>query len=559
VEAVTAADAAGRTIVAVLMVVLLAAAPARADDAVTITVTTAPVLGVDQEAEVRIEIGDSVSPPRDAPRILASTGRVEDLVRAGPRSFVGRYLLPPERFPQAAILVAEVGDPPLRGFTVFALRAAASPAFRTDPGANVTLRIGDKDFGPQRAARDGSVRVPVVVPPGINYGTARSVNEFGEATEQTVELRVPAFRRLLVAAPDVLAAGSVQEVAIFAVDAMGFPIEPAGVVLSTSNGKAEPLGGRRGEARFLVRAPVAVGQGPLRLEAALRAEADVTLAFELPLGPGPARRLVLRPDRGRLPLHAGSSMRVYLAAADLFGNPVDASAATMLVDGEPVETSGDENGQTMAIVRAPAGQAAHDHLELEAALGETYVAQRIPLANFLGPRQGDGLPSLIMTTRLGLVWSLRRQPGAALLLEVLARRQRWPPWLLAGLSLGLVSLESSAADQLGISQVTLLQLPLLAVVRYQRRLERGLLVGVGIGLGATWTEARVNSFGRDVTGDRLALTGELGGDVAVRLRAGQMVIGLRYLVVRGGRLSSGDELRGNTGGLVADLGYRLAW
>jgi hypothetical protein len=552
-------DAVPGTIVAVVLLLLLAAAPARADDAVTIMVTTAPVLGVDQEAEVRIEIGDSVPPPDDAPRVLASTGRVEDLVRAGPRSFVGRYLLPAERFPQAAILVAELGQPPLRGFTVVPLRAAASPAFRTDPGASVTLRIGDKDFGPQRAARDGSVRVPVVVPPGINYGTARSVNEFGEATEQTVELRVPGFRQLLVTGPDVIAAGSTQEVAVFAVDAMGLPIDPAAVALRTSNGKAEPLGGRRGEARFLVRAPTAVRQGPLRLEATLPAEPDVTLAVELPLGPGPAGKLVLRPDRVRLPLEAGSSVRVYLAAEDLFGNPVDASAATVLVDGERVETSADENGRTMAMVHAPARQAGREHLDLEAALGGTYVAQSIPLANFRRLRPDDGLPSLIMTTRLGVVWSLRREPGAALLLEVLGRFQRWPPWLLAGLSFGLVSIESSAADQLGVSHVTLLQLPLLVVARYQRLLERGLLVGVGIGLGATWTEARINSFGRDVAGDRVAPAGELGGDVAVRLRAGQLVIGLRYLLLRGGRLSSGDELRGNTGGLVADLGYRLAW
>jgi hypothetical protein len=539
---------------------ILGGGAARAEEAVTVTVSAAPVLGVDQEAEVRIAISEALPPPAEPPRAFASAGRIEDITRTGPRSFVGRYLLPAERFPQAAILVVELRESARRGFTVVRLRAAASPAFRTDPGAAVTLRIGEKEFGPQRASRDGSVRVPVVVPPGVNYGVARSVNEFGESTEQTIDLRIPPFRRLLLAAPEAIAAGRVREVAVYALDAAGLPLDPSGVALRASSGKAQPLGGRTGEARFLVRAPVSLRQGPLRLEASLRAEPDVRLAADLPVAPGPPHRLVLHPDRPRLPLGVGSSMRVYLAAEDLLGNPTDASDATVLVDGVRIDTGAAEDGRTMVIVPAPSGYAGRDHLELEAALGSAYAAQGIPLSNLPFPSlPGNGLPRLMVTPRLGVVWSLRRPPGAALLIEVLGRRRRWPEWLVVGLSLGLFSIESTAADRLGISEITLVQIPVLALARYQRRLARRLLLGAGIGLGAVWTDARVTSFGRDIPGQRLAPAGELGGEAAVRLPAGQMVLGLRYLLVRGGRLSSGDELRGNTGGLVADLGFRLAW
>jgi hypothetical protein len=555
------AVAAVRALSLLLLLAGLLPRPARGDEyPITLTVTSAPVLGVDEDADVHVEIADTLPAPRDPPRILASTGRVEDIVRLGARSFVGRYVLPAGRFPQAAILVAEVGEVPVRGFVVLRLRAAASPAFRTDPGAAVTLRIGEKEFGPQRAGRDGNVRVPVVVPPGIGYGVARSVNGFGQATEQTIDLRIPPFRRMLLAAPEAIAAGTVREVAVYAVDASGVPLDLAGIALAVSGGKPQPLGGRPGEARFLVRAPPSLRQGPLRLQAALRAEPEVIASAELPVTPGPPQRLVLRPDRPRLPLGNGSSMRVYLAAEDSFGNPTDPGEATVLADGMRVETRPAEDGRLVAIVPAPARYAGRDHLEVEAALGSAYASQRIPLGNLPFPDlHGDGLPWLMVTPRLGVVWSLRHSAGAALLLEALGRRQRWPQWLLVGLSVGVLSIDSTASDQLGVSEISLLQLPVLVLARAQRRLAGRLSVGGGVGLGAIWTDARVTSFGRDVSGDRLAPAAEAGGEAALRLPAGQVVLGLRYLAVRGGRLSSGDEIRGNTGGLVADLGYRLAW
>jgi hypothetical protein len=281
---------------------------------------------------------------------------------------------------------------------------------------------------------------------------------------------------------------------------------------------------------------------------------------DLRVAPGPPARLRLRPDRARLPLGEGSQMRVYLSAEDVFGNPTDPAAATVLVDGVPLETRAAEDGRTMAVVPAPARYGGRDHLDLEAALGGAYATHRIPLANLPRPAlRADGPPRVTVTPRLGVVWSLRRDPGAALLLEVLGRRERWPSWLSAGVCVGLLSFDSTAADQLGISDITVMQLPVLALVRYQRRLAKRLLVGAGVGAGAVWTEARVTSFGRDVPGQRLAPAGEAGGELAMPLPVGQLVVGLRYLLIDVGRLSSGDELVGNTAGVVIDLGYRLAW
>jgi hypothetical protein len=545
-----------------LLVVLAQAVAGDAPPAITLSLgSTNLVLGIDQETELRIEVGPELEEV-ESPRVLASAGHVDELVRTGARTWVGRYLLPSERFPQATILVADVpGDPRRpRGILVVPLRAAASPAFRTDPGAAVTLRIGEKEFGPQKAQKDGNVRIPVVVPPGITFGLARSTNEFGETTEQTVDLKIPPFRRLLVAAPDTVRAGSVAEIAIYALDGVGLPVSSGQIAVIPSTGKAQPLGGLPGEARFLVRAPALVDAGALHLEASLRNEPEVETALDIPVVPAAPVHLELRPDRTRLAI-AGSAMQVYVSARDQFGNTTDAGRASVLVDGAPVSTRLTEDGRVVAVVPAPARYPGRDYLELEAALGSTYTAQRIPLTNLPGPSPAarGAYPRLTVTPRLGLVWSFRQPPGAALMLEALARGADWPERLLIGIGIGLLATDSKVADGLGISYIDLREFPVLALVRFQHRAADRLLLAASIGAGITFAEGRILTYEREIRGHTLVPTAEGGLEAAVRLVNGQGVVGARYMVVKVGRLSSGDQLLGNSAGLIMDVGYRLAW
>jgi hypothetical protein len=548
---------------AVVLAAVLAARAGRAEpvtQSVTVTVGASTlVLGIDQETELHIETDADAAA---LPRVVASTGRIEDLARTGPRSFAGRYVLPAERFPQAALLVAEVaaGETLVRGYTVVRLRAAASPAFHTDPGAAVTFRVGEKEFGPQVAPKDGWVRVPVVVPPGVNFGVARSVNQFGVATEETIDLKTPPFRQVLLVGPEVFAAGAVREVAVYAVDRSGTPVESAEIALRLPSGRPQPLGGRPGEARFLLRAPP--GPGPFPVQALLRSDPSTAVAADIAVVPGPPARLVMSPDRGRLPIGEGSSMRVYLTAEDQFGNATDAARTAVLVDGAPVELRPAPDGRMMAVVPAPTEWRGRDHVEVEAALGSAYTAQRIALGNVPAParqQSPDAMPRLTVTPRLGLLLTSRQPPGASLLLEALARGQTWPEWFVLGATVGLLATEISASDWAGVSNVSVQQIPLLLIARYQRRVQRRLLVGLDVGLGATWAQARVRSFGRSIPGQGLAPAATLGAETAVRLPPGQVVLGARYVLVSIGRLSSGDRLLGNSGGLIADLGYRLAW
>jgi hypothetical protein len=365
---------------------------------------------------------------------------------------------------------------------------------------------------------------------------------------------------VLVAAPATVRAGDVQQIAVYAVDSAGLPLESRQMVVTTSTGKAQPLGGALGEARFLVRAPPLVTAGALHLDAAVRNDRDTALPIDIPVVPGPPAHLVLRPDRPRLALGAGS-MQVFLSAEDQYGNATDAGQAAVLVDGAPVATRPTDDGRMVAVIPAPARYPGRDYLEIEAAVGPTYTTQRIPLSNLPGstPAARGAYPRLTVTPRLGVVWSFRQPPGAALLLEALARGAQWPERLLIGLGVGLLATDTDVADRFGVSHLDLREIPVLALVRVQHRAAPRLLVAASAGAGVTFAQGRVLTYEREVRGQNLAPTLEGGLEGAVRLVNGQAVVGARYMLVQVGRLSSGDRLVGNSAGLILDVGYRLAW
>jgi hypothetical protein len=254
-------------------------------------------------------------------------------------------------------------------------------------------------------------------------------------------------------------------------------------------------------------------------------------------------------------------MRVYLTAQDQFGNAADPGRASVLVDGAPVPTRATEDGQVVAVVPAPPVYRGRDHVEIEAALGPTYTAQRIPLANLPGPTPAarGAYPRLTVTPRLGMVWSYGQSPGASLLLEALGRAERWPETLLLGMGVGLLATDLRVGDSLGTSEVYLRALPVLALIRLQHRAASRVLVAATAGVGVAFAQGRVLTYDREIRGQTLAPAVEGGAEAAFRLVNGQWVVGARYMFVSVGQLSSGDQLLGNSAGLILDLGYRLAW
>ena len=540
--------------------------PARALEP-TVTLTLAdpsPVIGVTGETELRIEVSEPPESPMPIPRVLCSTGQIEDLGREGPATFTARYILPSGRFPQPAILVADFGNyaGPLRGFAPVRLRAAATPSLRTDPGASVTLHVGDRDFGPQVAPADGVVNIPVVVPPGVEFATARSINQHGMATEQVLDLRVPYSQRLLFVPPESIAAGSVAEVAVYAVEPSGYPANASTVVMRAPGAKVQPLGSRSlGEARFLLRAPTILREKTLRLEAQLKGQSTTRIATNVPLVPAKAAGLFLEPEAPRLARDGRRALRVFIAAEDAYGNPIEARHAAVLVDGRPARVTTSERDKSMVVVSTPPGSK-RSHVVVEGVLDTGHAIRRIPIGLRRAPVSPvlpeDFFPRYTLTPRLGVLWNLGTETGAALFVDATAYRSTRHPDFGMGLSLGIIESWFAAESRSGITRTSLTTVPLLFAIHGRLAVGRG-FVALGAGAGFALAVGRMRSYGATVTGASYGAAVQAGIESGFRVGRARLVLSLHYLAVYLAEFSSEDRIPGNAAGAIAGVGYRLGW
>jgi hypothetical protein len=550
----------------------LAAGAARAaapgtGNAIEITAAdAAPIIGLAGETELRIEVPAAGAAPggqAPAPRLWTSVGRLEGVTRAGPRSFTARYLLPTTRFPQVAIIAAELPAAapapaaPCRGYLALRLRATASPGFRTDPGASVTVRVAERDFGPVVAAADGEVRVSVVVPPGVRAAVARSVSTFGKTTEQPLDLAPPPFPRLLVLAPPALVTGDTQEIAVVGVEPTGDPLDHGRIALVGSYGRPHPLGGEPGLARFLIRVPVSLETRQLRLNALLKGEPDTESEARVPLEPGPVASLTIRPERARLLFGERAPSEVFIIARDQHGNPAPARPLAMYVDGRRTATRPLPDGRVAVEVHAPARFAGRNALLIEAVSPQAYARQEIALALGRPPPVAAAVPPWTLTPRLGLLVGRGGQLGTAAALDGAAVVPPLAPLALdVGLSLGYLGRRLRADDGRGLSEVSVDQALLLAQLRWTRPLGRlTVMPGAGVGPAVVWGRTRQGDAA--MSGRRLTAAFALGAELSAPLGPGALSAGGRFVYLPLGKLSDGNALVGNGGGLVLDLGYRV--
>lgn len=545
------------------------AAPAMAQDtpAPSVILTLAepsPVIGLTGETALSIEVENPPASPMPMPRLLCSAGHVEDLSREGPAKFTARYILPTSRYPQPAILVAEFADSrwPLRGMAPVRLRAAATPMFRTDPGAQVTLRVADRDFGPQAAGPDGMVHIPVVVPPGVEFAVARSVNQHGKSTEQVIDLHVPYSQRVLIAAPETLSAGSLGEVAVYVVDTAGRPGNAADLVLRAGHNRVHPLGSQiPGEARFLVSMPNVLRRRQLRIEAQIKGLGTTLIATRIALVPGEAVGLSLEPEAPHLERKPSSSMRVFLGAEDAFGNPVDTSRADVLIDGAPAVVKTGPDGERMVAVQAPAGD--RDEVLVEGVLDAAYAVRRIPLQALAKPAPAVPVrhiayPRYTLTPRVGVLTNFGALAGATLFVDGFVHPSVHDRGLGLGVAVGLIQGRLTVESAGGITRADLSTIPVSFQVRQDVVWDR-VFAGVGAGVGFAMADVRLHSYNTTVVGRSFGAMAEASVEAGILLRRSHVVLALHYLGLYLSDFTTGDHLASNAGGAVLDLGYRRVW
>jgi hypothetical protein len=251
---------------------------------------------------------------------------------------------------------------------------------------------------------------------------------------------------------------------------------------------------------------------------------------------------------------------VFLSSQDAFGNPTDPGEAAVLVDGQPASPQATEDGRAMLVLRPPALLAAGRAMEVEAVLDKGHATERIPLDLFMRRLPPDPVQSsrYTLTPRLGFLWNLQQNPGLALFVEGMGSLRPSLTGFAFGATVGYLHNTIFSFNNAGSGDVVLDQFPLLAQARYRRRFSR-IGVSVGGGAGIVLGKASLQAFNREITGYSVGFACEGSAEAALLLHRSQVVIGLRYLAMSLGKLSSGDVIVGNTGGFVLDAGYRMGW
>jgi len=161
---------------------------------------SSPVKGRDEAVVVVVALppGAAAGPPR----LVASAGRLGPLEPAGPGRFRARYAPPATRQPEVVALFAVVArcpacaTPAAFGAARLPLAAAIDLPGETDPGVSTYVELGGTTFGPVTADKAGRFRLPVVVPPGVSQGVARSVSALGNERRKPIDLGLPPAPRL---------------------------------------------------------------------------------------------------------------------------------------------------------------------------------------------------------------------------------------------------------------------------------------------------------------------------------------------------------------------------
>ena len=336
-------------------------------------------LGVDQEVEVAIDLAGADADKFVPLRALASVGTVDPPRPLGPGHFTARYHPPADRFPQVALVVVELGNGAARLHcaTRIALEGSTVFPFHTEGHAQVTMRVGDRQFGPVQADRQGHVEIPIDVPPGVRRAEARAVDRSGQSRQTEVDLQLPPFPRVLVLAPASVEVGSFAEIIVSALDENGAPARADKLTLGATAGLAHPLGGSPGEARFLFEAPAHVGSGAVTLTAlaagALPGRADAAV----PLHAAPARRLTIAATSQRLVVGDARPVTVSVSARDRFANPTSAADVFVRVDGRPTRVTVTPAGVATFSVTPPAVYDGRENVVLDASLGDVVATQSL--------------------------------------------------------------------------------------------------------------------------------------------------------------------------------------
>jgi len=286
---------------------------------------------------------------------------------------------------------------------------------------------------------------------------------------------------------------------------------------------------------------------------------------ELLITGGPPAAVRVSASRSRVGADGHASVRLIAEVSDRRGTPTSTTRIVWTTSDDGVLVAEPPPRFGAYAARFTPGPALHDRTAVIDAFvePELHATQRIDV---------DTAPARVATARVGLISNFGGLFGQTAFLEA-ALPYPTDAGLLrlfsVGLSVGYIhgEVSSSATLPTGLTtvqteslQTEMNQLPLLASLRMHLPVRWPVEISAAGLIGVTWLASSTTDLSSGTaisSGSAGGLVLGLGGDLALPLRPGEFVIGVRYLDVSVGRLSNGDRLSGNAGGMLADLGFRL--
>jgi len=261
----------------------------------------------DEPVRVVLHVQSSIEP-----RLSANVGTISNLRREGPEAWAADYLPPSESYPQVALIAATAGGQ--LSWTTLPLSGQGVAVVHTRPGADISVEIGERSFGPVKADAKGEAQVPVVVPPGVH-----EVRHLGKP----IDLPVPdALRVHVVLLEDRIRADrdAKVHVRILAVDETGKPLPHFRLSLKPGRGKLASLEKHGAGEAWATWSIPAGASGDVPLTASLSGSPELVAQAMLGVGPGPAATVEVKADRDSIVAGAGTEVVLRSRAFDSAGN-----------------------------------------------------------------------------------------------------------------------------------------------------------------------------------------------------------------------------------------------
>jgi len=305
--------------------------------------------GRGQQAALHIDVFDSRGQPLEEAnlRVTSNVGQVRFLRRVAPGRYQAAFLPPDDPFPQVAIIMVASPDTARLdrvavGRAVIPITARVELPGKTRAGTRIRMKVAGRRFGPVTAARDGTFKIPILVPPGTNAGWATSIDRAGNRTSRLVNLFLPETNQLGIwAHPLQLPADghSRARLLVTTVAPTGRPADLGPVQVKAQRGRLSSLRRiARGLLEAYYTAPDRVGPGRDSITVRFpRGGSKSRAHLDIELLPGQARHMSITAPASTI-ADGRHQATVEVALADERGNPlsgklVEATAAISRVTG----------------------------------------------------------------------------------------------------------------------------------------------------------------------------------------------------------------------------------